>query len=555
MATLCYNAQLRMLIADEPFFQPEVAAATPERSYADPVPIQEGKNYYIKFYGDDAPEWFQKAPFVVKKFPGLLFEINFRNYVGLTRIGPIHLRVKNSKIGDDLFQSMLDFIADRYINLIFNFANSTVGQSYSKEKPGPDIAYVEYLFLKKFLLDQAPNIDGIIAAIISNPHHRLHREVRDSNIENIQHLDPNNVMEVVSDFHYLSTLRNDHPLLKTTLGSILFHKTGRRLYPAKVKEESKYLELDNNENRFVKHLLEDVRTRLARFTRLLNQREEREGYLNPKIPENVAVLKAKLDTGLANPLWKEMGRMSFVPTNSQVLQRKEGYRQLFQLHSLLHLVTRYNFCLNFEYLLETKNAATLFEYWCFFVIKEILDQTRKPVVWKPIVPEHPLEQHLSSGISIEYGASISLSYNKRFSGSPSLQPQQEFNVCYNPAESYSHFFKPDIVISRGDWKLILDAKYKGKMEEDEFYGGSGGSIQSPKDEDINKMHTYREAINKVFGAYVLYVGTEPAIYRAHDARHPYEGVGALPLKPKSGGQPEQIHREYLADLINKFLNS
>ncbi len=63
-----------------------------------------------------------------------------------------------------------------------------------------------------------------------------------------------------------------------------------------------------------------------------------------------------------------------VPVSSQVLQRKEGYRQLYGLYAWLQLVTRQDYgAMEFAELLETKDTATLFEYWCFFVVKEVLE--------------------------------------------------------------------------------------------------------------------------------------------------------------------------------------
>ena len=69
-------------------------------------------------------------------------------------------------------RSALD-IADKFSNLVFSFA-TPLGQNYRKEKVGNDIAYIEYLFLKKYLLDASPNLDAIYALIIANPHIRLY---------------------------------------------------------------------------------------------------------------------------------------------------------------------------------------------------------------------------------------------------------------------------------------------------------------------------------------------------------------------------------------------
>ena len=123
-------------------------------------------------------------------------------------------------------------------------------------------------------------------------------------------------------------------------------------------------------------------------------------------------------------------------------------------------------------------------------------------------------------------------------------------------ESYSHSFCPDIVISKGDQKLIFDAKNKGeKRNRASFYGEEmgDGTITSWKNEDINKMHTYRDAIKNVVAAYIIYPGQMEKIFPCHGALNQYEGVGALPLRPEAGGKPVQKHFENINRIIDNFI--
>ncbi len=155
----------------------------------------------------------------------------------------------------------------------------------------------------------------------------------------------------------------------------------------------------------------------------------------------------------------------------------------------MQLVTRCDFRLDFENLLETKDTALLFEYWSFFLIKDILDHKLKIKSWRSIVNHSPshLEEKIVTGLSLQYENNICLRFNCNYHGE---------------RESYSHLFCPDIVISKGDQKLIFDAKNKGeKRNRAGFYGeAEDGTIKSWKNEDINKMHAYRDAIENVIGA-------------------------------------------------------
>ena len=68
------------------------------------------------------------------------------------------------------------------------------------------------------------------------------------------------------------------------------------------------------------------------------------------------------------------------------------------------------------------------------------------------------------------------------------------------------------------------------------------------------MHTYREAIKNVTGAFALYPGNELKIYPSHGAAKIYQGIGALPLKPVTGGEPENKHLISLEAVICDFIN-
>ena len=121
----------------------------------------------------------------------------------------------------------------------------------------------------------------------------------------------------------------------------------------------------------IKHILNDIVQRLKSLQSVLGKSSN---YLHPILDKELADLQRQVQGSLEDPFWREIGLMRLVPSSSPVLQRKEGYRQLFSLYSLLQLLTRYDLpCFDFNHLLESKDTATLFEYWCFFLIKDILD--------------------------------------------------------------------------------------------------------------------------------------------------------------------------------------
>ena len=182
-----------------------------------------------------------------------------------------------------------------------------------------------------------------------------------------------------------------------------------------------------------------------------------------------------------------------------------------------------------------------------------MDGIGKPLTYTQTVSGDMLKQVVTPGLCISYEDGISLSFNTTYQGSSGCTPLDNL-ADYTVSESYSHNLRPDIVISKNGQKLILDAKYKGQRGG--FYGEESpdGTIRSWRDEDIDKMHAYREAIRDVWGAYILYPGDVAIVYPSHDAQSPFEGVGALPLKPTLNARPDPQHLQNVLQVINNFLS-
>ena len=561
MEGVFYSDSMRMAISEVPYLLGEEASvienANPYEGYLE---LDELKTYFVRFYDDEVPEFIsqlqsnKKSSCFIQKFPDKIYEINFNNYSGMTRFGPINVKVKNKKIPEDLYNSMLNYIALKYANLIFSF-NTPLGQRYKREKPGSDIAYIEYLFLKTFLLEGSPDIDGIAALILNDPHMKINVEYALTPMERVSFVEPGSILKTLLKSDNFAILPQNHSLVGTRLANTLALKTQKSIFPSQVVTQYKYHTVDTIENRFVKHFLKQVRHRLDGLAS--EMRGVSGTYLNSEIETNIEKILKKINMFLKDPFWTDVAPMTFIPANSQVLQRREGYRQLFSLYSLLQLCTRCDFDADdFKNLLETKDTPTLFEYWSFFNVKDILDGNgRKIIDCRSIVTDDQKEQKIHLCTVITYEDNIRLAFNQDYSGTTGCSPEDDFDAQHITNSSYSHKLIPDIVINKGGKILILDAKYKGRQGSGTFYGEDEyGGISKWKDEDIDKMHTYREAIKNVAGAFILYPGEIPVIYPAHNAKKLYEGVGALPLKPMKGGRPIKKHINNISKIINDFIS-
>ena len=557
MTILYYDSIDRLAIGDAPFFPEDEESIEALHSEKESVSIHEWETYYVKVYGEKEIPFLKSGNFFVNPFHGGVYEINFRNFVGLTRIGNVSLRVINKKISDVLYDAMLGYITEKYADLIFSF-NTPVGLESDKGRPGQDILYLQYLFLKKYLIDGRPNLDEIIGLILSRPHRKIVSETRKCAIDEIDRLDPGLLLSLFSDPGKMAKLAAGHPLASSSTARAVHERTGEYYFPAEAKKIQKYHSFDTNENRFIKHFLEEILKKLKIIKTALGSRSCT--WLNPDISENIRRLKQKTSYFLSDPMWNDVGRMTFVPGQSTVLQRREGYRHLFRLHALLNLVTRYQFVMkDFQNLIEIKDVPTLFEYWCFFIVKDILEAKFKSTGEASISTNRETERVVKEGVRIAYEGGIALLYNAGYGGSNgfSLGVGDIEITDYPISESYSHNLRPDIVIEKADGKkLILDAKYKGRNGGGGFYGDEdGGTIVVYKEEDLDKMHTYRDAIKDVFGAFALYPGEKTMIFPPHGAESPFQGVGAVALKPVSGNKARPGHMESLEKIIDAFLDT
>ena len=547
-----FEPSLQMAFSDIPDFPPEWQDAEARSDHdGNVVKIDEWQTYYAQFYTHEIPSVIENSRYVVKRIHRGLLELNFRNFVGLSRIGALNLEVRNIKIGEDLYQSMLDELASSYASLVFGFG-TPVGQHYDKLAVGRDSLFVEYLFLKKYLLDSSPDIEAVGNLLTYGAHRRFINEFQACRIADCENVDGKILHELLCGS--MATVTEGHPLLKSSLGRALVSATGTNIFPVDGMREVKHLTLDTNENRFIKFFLKELLSKLEELDGALAQKES--SYFNPDIGQNLSILRGKIARVLDHGMWREVGYMRYVPVSSQVLQRKEGYRQLFSLFSLLQLSTCCDFLkTDFQNLIETKDLPTLYEYWCFFQVKNVMDTlaTLKKVC--RFINETPVDHKLTPGLCLEYDNGVRLLFNKIYFGSSGHVSLTDLSGFKKPAgDSYSHNYCPDIVIEQGVRRLIFDAKYKGKRSG--FYGEENeGSIQVWKDEDLDKMHCYHDAIKGVEGSYILYPGTQSRIFPSFSSVNLYSGIGALALRPAEISKGMSTSLNELKSVVSEFLFS
>jgi hypothetical protein len=197
-------------------------------------------------------------------------------------------------------------------------------------------------------------------------------------------------------------------------------------------------------------------------------------------------------------------------------------------------------------LVGLKDLPTLYEYWVFLRVVEIL-RARFPTVVsfdEPLVQRAGSHQVMVAGrrsrvrLRDDAGREVKCQYNRSFTDLPTTAQ------------------RPDAVIWIDDdaRMLIIDAKYR--IQSDSEYVARFG-MPGPKREDINVIHRYRDAIvgsqpphrQLTRGGLIAFPGRESARYRNHQFFRSWHSVrvGGVPMLPAGTTMMEELIAEYLAD--------
>ena len=79
-----------------------------------------------------------------------------------------------------------------------------------------------------------------------------------------------------------------------------------------------------------------------------------------------------LDDVLSEPFFRQVGQLQELPTSNQVLLKREGYRQIFSTFALIESSLDLRLELDDAIHPSQRNIASLYEYWTFLKLVEVL---------------------------------------------------------------------------------------------------------------------------------------------------------------------------------------
>ncbi len=478
------------------------------------------------------------APFCERVGRALM--LRFGNAVGSFDAGPLgRLTVHSGKWDDRHFDAMLSDITSRMAALPFaagTGAELPYDRSITTEQR---VLYHAFVYLRHLCCSTASPEHGLEPAmrlVLAQPHRSFERIAARAPLHAARRVEPNALMGMVTSRAGLTRVSSASqvPLARALLGHL----------PSEIDETHVRSTLDVPENQFVKAFL----TQAVGIVDAMRALPRMQPHFRRRIESDCDAIMTVLAPLVRHAMWREVSAMRRVPVESQVLQRRRGYREILRHFVRLRLTARLPLpATSVVGLLEIKDIAELYEMWAFFEVERSVTMALGcPPIGADAATVDDLGAHLGWGLRITWGRGIELFYNL------------SYGLRHANRRSYSVALRPDIVLripagpAGGDH--VFDAKFKVRrledvMASDEHVDAADHVAERRgvfKQADLYKMHTYRDAIAAARTVWILYPGTEVRFFdevrgqvdRVHELGADATGVGAIALQP--GERSEQV---------------
>ena len=479
-------------------------------------------------------------------------------------IGDIDIEIRSTKSEYETdYRQMLGDIAEYYTDLVLQQGAPVTQRLEIDAQSSAETLYQRFAFVKSLIESDA--FSEAIHKIISNPI----RKWTDSNIqrkiEGVKRFTRKNIREIASSNDRINLSEDYRMGMPVHLTSV----------PRTIEVEYKKDTIDNQENQFIKFVLRS----LSMFC--WDLKEMRNASIRLKAEAESTI--EQLNIHLESQFFRQVSMPTHLNMNSPVLQRKEGYREVLQSWLLFDLAAKLNWDGGDDvYSAGKKNVATLYEYWLFFKLLELISQFfdihAKDKLQLVNFDSDKINLNLIQGKTrMVYGQQDTLSrkinvafyYNRTFSkvaddndpihkaGSWTMSMRPDYTLSLWPGEvSETEAEKQDLITH-----IHFDAKYRlnkitledtNTEEEDLLVEKKEQECGIYKRADLLKMHAYKDAIRRTSGAYILYPGTENKSMKGYHEVVP--GLGAFSIRPGHWEEDSISLKQFIADVKAHMLD-
>jgi predicted component of viral defense system (DUF524 family) len=478
--------------------------------------------------------------------------------------------------------NLTEAVADECAALLLDYSSPASLSFVQNQEKRNDTLLEQFIFLRKFCYSD--NLEGLFASIKRNPDRELVKE------DELRPLGTG----MPSGKFFTSPFCNSRGWMHVSAGTYL---------PSEISVTHKYDSYDTPANRFIKFAFTE-------FLYICDGIKKKVSSPDSAYYDEAEKIETYIENILQNHFFDDVAGLEIMPVNNQVLEKREGYSQIFNAFSMINLALHLDWKGKDDvYEGEAKNTALLYEYWLFFILHGIIRSLPGCTVCRndtgKFIPFMTDKDGLT--VSLKQGTA---SLRQFILKDKNLSVNLYYNRTFSPVEfstsvywgSYSRPFRPDYTIAlfpasyrneteaikAGDVSYIhFDAKYRLtdltdfisnaekksltseniERVETEISGQTSGELNEEDSDsvvntykrgDLLKMHTYNDAIRRTIGSYVLYPGTgrtKDGSPRNSEYDEILPGVGAFAVRPSDKDSGIQAVRNFIEEIIDFKVHS
>jgi predicted component of viral defense system (DUF524 family) len=394
-----------------------------------------------------------------------------------------------------------------------------------------DVDYQAYAHVAHALRGIGPHdLPAAFDRILGRPHMRLTPTLATVPLARADRVDAETLLGLARGASPLHPVASRSPLAASPVAIALGGKAPERVRAGRMVETT-----NTPENQFIVAVLEVADGVIERFDKAVRRDYPHRAQSHL---EDAASYRDLLDRWRRHPALAAVPAAHRLTTQSTVLRGRPGYRQVTQFFVDLQARTRLLDVDDAQRLLELRDAALIYEYWCYFQVVDAV---------AAVLNEKPAPARFRHG---SFGSNLHRAHAVEFG-----RVKVWFNHEFRKPRSYSVPLRPDITLELDDGTLhLMDAKFKREpipaAPSDEALLEQEEQRATYRRGDLYKMHTYRDAL-AARSVWALFPGRNVARVQFEPdtaAGAGPAGVGALPLLP---GRDD--HRADLAGLIRDLL--
>ncbi|MFK4898297.1 DUF2357 domain-containing protein [Lactococcus petauri] len=455
--------------------------------------------------------------------------IIFKNFVGVSKFRYQVFNIESEKMSTKEVNELIDVVDKRVKDIIsLAFSSQAIAQAEFKKVYGRYRNY--YIYHKLYNILKEEKVMSHLMRIQRFPNRKFQKNMRTVQISQPQNITEDTIIDIFGGISPLT--KNVKSFSNIKLSDVI---------PVTINEYYNNVSIDTNENRFIKFFIKLCVRILSKFIDDLRGDKNDNKSKNWILIEELNGFRDGFQKLLNNNFFKEISEINSINYSSTILTRQFGYKQIYKEYIELKQIPLNIF--NTESLVElfeNKSIDKLYEYICLFRLIDILQSIYND---QPIGNINISENKTlyTVGLSEENGGIVF-----KFSSTENLYESRvlfQHSFTKKNKGSYSVEFKPDftVQIMKEDTVLYYHFDSKFKLTQD----------NNSKNDDIAKMHSYRDGISNTIGAFVLYPGDKSRVYHSENSDLPYSGVGSFPLNIRKYDEP--IHNLLKACLKRESL--